>query len=154
MQKGLGFSLFSFIGLHLNLSIHICSTAHFHLIDISTLDIYPPTIQFLICTSSRLHDPRTQQATVASCWIITTVLSHRGRRVTPRITQRPFVLDRCPASDTHGGCTRQAALRARGTPGAAPALLLRRIPGKARTEGEGIQAAVDLSVREFFVFLQ
>lgn len=60
-----------------------------------------------------------------------------GRRVTPRITQRPFVLGRCPASDTHGGRTRQAALWARGTPGAAPALLLRRLPGEARTERKG-----------------
>lgn len=60
-----------------------------------------------------------------------------GRRVTPRITQRPFVLGPCPASDTHGGCIRQAALWAGGTPGAAPALLLRRLPGEARAERKG-----------------
>lgn len=84
----------------------------------------PPNIEYLICTSTRLHDPQTLQAAPASCWIIATALSHRGRRVTPRITQRPFVLDRCPVSYTHGGCTRQAALRARGTPSAAPTLLL------------------------------
>lgn len=94
--------------------------------------------QICICTATRLHDPQTQQASAPSCWIIATALSHRGRRVTPpRITQRPFVLGRCPASDTHGGCTHQAALRARGTPGAAPALLLWRIPGEARTERKG-----------------
>ncbi len=76
-----------------------------------------------------------------------------GRRVTPRITQRPFVLGPCPASDTHGGCTRQAALWARGTPGAAPALLLRRIPGEARTERKGRFARCGSSAMLFPVML-
>jgi len=94
-----------------------------------TVDMCLPPIPFLICT--------TQTPPAASCWVIATALSYRGRRVTLRITQRPFVLGRCPASDTHGGCTRQAALRAGGSPLAAPALLLRRIPRKERTERKG-----------------
>lgn len=79
---------------------------------------------------SRLHQP--------AVGLLPQPLSHRGRRVSPRITQRPFVLDRCPASDTHGGCTRQAAPRTGGTPGAAPALLLRRLPGEARPARKGM----------------
>lgn len=55
----------------------------------------------------------------------------------PRIPQRPFVLARCPGCDTHGGRTRQAALRLGQPPDAAPALLLRRLPGEAGTEREG-----------------
>lgn len=120
--------------MHLKPSIDTCTFPHFCPINIS-LHIYPPTIQFLICTTrsprhSRLHQPAV--GLLPRHYLI------GGRRVTPRITQRPFVLGRCPASDTHGGCTRQAALRARGTPGAAPALLLRGIPGEARTERKGM----------------
>lgn len=86
---------------------------------------------------TRTHTICVCADTAGSCWITATALSHRGRRVSPRIARRPFVLSRCPDSDTHGGCTRQAALRFRGGPGAAPALLLRRLPGEARAEGEG-----------------
>lgn len=94
---------------------------------------------------------QTQQAASASCWITATALSHRGRRVSPRITQRPFVLFRWPASDTHGGCTRQAALRTRGAPGAAPALLLRRVPGEAGAKRKGrLTRCISIAVLLFF----
>lgn len=95
----------------------------FYLFGWSTLPLtaWPPR-------DGSLHHP--------SCWVLVS-LSHRGRRVNPRITQSPFVLCHCPACDTHGGCTRQAAPRIGGSPLPAPTLLLRGIPGEARTEGEG-----------------
>lgn len=58
----------------------------------------------------------------------------------PNYTERPFVLGPSvprQLATRDGGRTRQAALRVGGAPNAAPALLLRGIPGEARTEREG-----------------
>lgn len=101
--------------------------------------LIPHTIPFFSSPHNcPFNPPQTQQATAASCWIIATALSHRGRRVTPpELLSAPLSSVGAQPATLNGGRSRQAALRDGGAPDAATALLLRGIPGEAGTEGEG-----------------
>lgn len=108
------------------------------------LDIDPPPhscILFSIC----VHDPplthtysRLQQPAVGLLPQLRLIGGRKACHCRNHSGITPFVLSLgAQPATTHGGCSRAAAARAGGTPGAAPALLLRRIPGEARPEGEG-----------------
>ena len=122
--------LISFIFTHL----HRCSfvfSEHLYI-----LDVYPPAAIFNLHNHPSAWPPRHSRLRQPAVGLEPQhYLTEEGVSL-PQNHSDPLC-PRCLASDTHGGCTRQTSARAGGSPGAAPALLLRGIPGDARTERKG-----------------